>query len=76
MNAVRGDANVMINQNADREDKKADIDKSVPTPGTGFSEQSKENVSFENAAKSGCENRVPGRWSKICRPAGYCWEEG
>lgn len=66
---------MMINQNADSEEKKVDMDKSAPTPGTGFSEQSKENGSFEKAAKSDCANTESVSrfsWSKICSPAEYC----
>jgi len=66
---------IVIDQNAESVDKKADIDKSVPTPGAVFSEQLNENGSLENAAKSGCANKESvSRFSgsKICRPAGYC----
>jgi len=52
-----GAARCIVYQNADNADKKADMDKSVPTPGTDFSEQSKENGSLGKAAKSGCANR-------------------
>lgn len=63
------------NQNADNADKKADMDKSVPTPGIDLSEQSKENGSFGKATKSGCANMESASefsWWKVCSPAEYC----